>query len=266
MNSLPDTSTWPLLGAPGRNACRVSDEMVDLRRPQRQTCSARMHALPQRLLFDVNRTALIIIDMQNDFCARDGWIAGLGIDVSPALALVEPINRASAALRSLNVPVVWVSWGVRPDLLNLSPGTQHPFNPGGHGPGLGGEVRSTRRTHRLLQQGSWGAQIIDDLVQGPHDVHVSKHRISGFWDTPLDAILRNLDVTTLLFAGVNTDHCVLATLMDANFQGYDTILLQDCTCTTSPDICYQATLHNVRFCFGFTATSRELVEAVSAAG
>jgi len=64
---------------------------------------------------------------------------------------------------------------------------------------------------------------------------------------------------------VNADHCVLATLMDANFHGYDTILLEDCTATTSPDYCLKATLHNVRFCFGFTMSSHDLIEAVSSA-
>jgi nicotinamidase-related amidase len=117
-----------------------------------------------------------------------------------------------------------------------------------------------------LEKGSWGAQIVEGLERGSRDIYVDKHRISGFWDTPLDAILRNLDVTTLLFAGINADHCVLGTLMDANFHGFDTILIQDCTATTSPDFCLQATLHNVRFCFGFTTTSVELLEGLAPNG
>jgi nicotinamidase-related amidase len=64
---------------------------------------------------------------------------------------------------------------------------------------------------------------------------------------------------TLLFAGVNADQCVLATLMDANFAGYDTILLEDASATTSPDFCWQATLYNVRQCFGFTTRSTEFL-------
>lgn len=264
MTALPDTASWPLLGVSGRNAYRVSDATVDLRRPERRASTAHLRALPQNLLLDRDRCALIVIDMQNDFCAPDGWIGQMGIDVSPAQALARPINRAAAALRERAAPVLWVNWGVRPDRLNLSPGTQHPFNPNGRGPGLAGELRIGTRTHNLLQKDSWGAQIIDSLLQAPTDIHVDKHRISGFWDTPLDAILTNLRVHTLFFAGVNADHCVLGTLMDANFHGYDTVLLQDCTSTTSPDFCYQATLHNVRFCFGFTTTSADLAEAFAA--
>ncbi len=259
--SLPDTSAWPLLGTSGRNAYRVSDTVVDMRRPSRSAREVALPALPQNLLIDLARTALVVIDMQNDFCAPEGWMASLGVDVSSARALAEPINRTTAAMRAHAVPVIWLNWGVRPDRLNLFPSTQHPFNPTGRGAGLSGELPGAR-AHHLLRKDGWGAQIIEQLVQDPGDIHVDKHRISGFWDTPLEAILRNLDLTTLIFAGINADHCVLSTLMDANFLGFDTILLEDGTATTSPEFCLRATLHNVRFCFGFTTTSKELIESL----
>jgi ureidoacrylate peracid hydrolase len=256
---------WTILGTAERNEYRVNDAAVDMRRSVRPIRSVHVPALPQRVVFDLEKSALIVIDMQNDFCSRDGWIGSLGIDTAPAQALAQPINRASGALRAQGVPIIWLNWGVRPDRLNLPPGTQHPFNPNGKQPGLAGNIASTSRTYHVLEKGSWGSQIIDSLVQGANDIHVDKHRISGFWDTPLNAILSNLNVKTLLFAGINADHCVLGTLMDANFHGYDTILLEDCTATTSPEFCLKATLHNVRFCFGFTMTSNDLIHALSAA-
>src|SRR6202012_2895772 len=107
----------------------------------------------------------------------------------------------------------------------------------------------------ILQKDSWAAAVVEELVAEPQDIHVDKFRMSGFWDTPLDSILRNLGVTTLLFAGVNLDQCVLCTLQDANFLSYDCVLLEDCTGTTSPEYCVAATLYNVRQCFGFVAGS-----------
>ena len=86
--------------------------------------------------------------------------------------------------------------------------------------------------------------------------------MSGFWDTPLDSILRNLGVATVFFGGVNADQCVLATLMDANFLGYDTVLVEDCSATTSPAFCWDATLYNVRQCFGFSVTSAAMKKAL----
>lgn len=263
--TIDEAVEWTTLGTADRNAYRVSDRVVDMRRSIRPIRSVQVPALPQNVVFDLEKTALVVIDMQNDFCARDGWIGSLGIDTGPAQALVQPINRTTAALRASGVPVIWVNWGVRPDRLNLSPGTQHPFNPNGKQPGLAGEISVASRTYHVLEKDSWGAQILDSLAQAPNDIYVDKHRISGFWDTPLNAILNNLSVKTLLFAGVNADHCVLGTLMDANFHGYDTLLLEDCTATTSPDFCLKATLHNVRFCFGFTTISNDLIEAVSSA-
>lgn len=264
MQDLPNTSTWRSLGPEARNTYRVSDAVVDMRRPAHEARPAQIKALPQDILIDLTRCALVIVDMQNDFCGTEGWMASVGVDFAAGRALIEPINRASQVLRERGVPVIWLNWGVRPDRANLSPGTQHPFNPNGEGPGLAGATTVGTRTYNVLQKGEWGAQVIDGLVSEPGDIRVDKHRISGFWDTPLDSILKNHGVSTVLFAGVNADHCVLGTLMDANFHGYDTVMLEDCVATTSPEFCLEATLHNVRFCFGFTTTSQSLVEGVGA--
>ncbi len=260
-----NSNAGSVLGATDRNFYRVSENFVDMRRPARVSKSVELEAQSQSVVFDVHRAAIIIIDMQNDFCAPDGWVASMGIDVTPAQALSSPINDVTGALRALGAPVIWLNWGVRPDRHNLSPGTLHPFNPNGLAPGLAGEITTAHGTYNVLEESGWGAAIIDELDQAADDIQISKHRISGFWDTPLDSVLKNLDVNTIFFAGVNADHCVLGTQMDANFHGYDTIMLEDCVATTSPDFCMQATLHNVRFCFGFTSTSAQLTAALSAA-
>ncbi len=88
--------------------------------------------------------------------------------------------------------------------------------------------------------------------------------MAGFWDTPLDSILRNLGVTTLLFAGVNVDQCVLCTLQDANFLGYDCVLVEDCAGTTSPAYCSDAVIYNVKQCFGFVTNSQALHDGIAA--
>lgn len=260
---IPDTSGWPSIGVGESNHYRLSDQLVDMRRSTPAMKTASLPALPEDLLINLNTTALIIIDMQNDFCHPDGWIGGMGIDTAPAQGLAGPINQVTSALRAKDVPVIWLNWGNRPDKLNLSPSTQHPFNRNGLAPGLSGEIQGATKTYHLLQKDNWGAAIIDDLTQDSRDVYVDKYRISGFWDTPLNSILNNMGITTLLFAGVNADHCVMGTLMDANFHGYDTILLEDCTATTSPDFCLEATYHNVRFCFGFTVKSGDLVSSLA---
>jgi nicotinamidase-related amidase len=250
------------LGRSASNRWHVSEALVDFAREQRPIRSAAIAATPQHVRFDVGRSALLVIDMQNDFCHADGWLSSIGVDIACNRAPIAPIRRMLAAARAKAVPVIWVNWGNRPDLLNLGPSTLHVYNPHGTGTGLGDPLRNGAP---VLQLGSWAAAILDEFGDTSGDVHVAKYSMSGFWDTPLDSILRNLGVTTLFFAGVNIDQCVLATLQDASFRGYDCVLLDDCCATTSPPFCTEATLYNVRQCFGFVSDGGAVANAVEAA-
>jgi nicotinamidase-related amidase len=241
------------LGSSPRNQWRVSETKVDLRRTMPQARPFSIAATPQALTLDLARTALLVIDMQNDFCHPEGWLGHIGVDVAPARTPIPALAALLPALRRQDVPVIWLNWGNRPDRLNLSPSLLHVYKPSGAGTGLGDALPGSGAA--VLELGSWSSGVVEELAQEPGDIRVSKYRMSGFWDTPLDSILRNLGVTTLLFAGVNVDQCVLCTLQDANFLGYDCVLLEDCSATTSPDYCFAATLYNVRQCFGFVAQS-----------
>jgi nicotinamidase-related amidase len=198
--------------------------------------------------------------MQNDFCHPDGWLSHIGVDVAPARKPIAPLAKLLPRLRRADVPVVWVNWGNRPDRLNLSPSLEHVYKPTGKGIGLGDKL--PKRKANVLEKDSWAAAVVDELAPQGGDIRVDKFRMSGFWDTPLDSILRNLRVDTLLFGGVNADQCVLCTLQDANFLGYDCVMLEDCSATTSPGFCWDATLYNVRQCFGFTAPSAALLKGL----
>jgi nicotinamidase-related amidase len=142
----------------------------------------------------------------------------------------------------------------------MPPNQHHLYKPQGTGIGLGEPLPG--HGARVLQKDSWAAAVVDELSVAPGDIRIDKHRISGFWDTPLDSILRNLGARTILFAGVNTDQCVMCTLTDANFLGYGCVLLEDCCATTSPAFCTEATLWNVRKCFGFVTDSGEVLRGL----
>jgi len=248
------------LGSAPANQWRVDARSVDLRRTPQPTRPLAFPAEPQAVTLDVARSALIVIDMQNDFCTPGGWLHHIGVDVAPARRPIAPLGALLPAWRDAGAPVVWVNWGNRPDRLNLSPALLHVYKPTGEGVGLGDPLPGSGA--RVLERDSWAAAIVDELAPPDDDIRVDKYRMSGFWDTPLDSILRNLGVTSLLFAGVNADQCVLCTLQDANFLGYDCILLADCTATTSPDFCWEATLYNVKQCFGFVARSSALLQGL----
>lgn len=242
------------------NAWTVNSEMADITRPPLNPQPVILTTETKTLRIDLAKSALLIIDMQNDFCHPDGWLSHIGVDVTPARQPIAPLQNLIPLLREVNMPIVWINWANRPDLLNISAATSHVYNPTGEGIGLGDAL--PKNGAEVLVKGSWAAAVIDELVQLPQDVCVDKYRMSGFWDTPLDSILKNLGRTTLFFAGVNADQCVMTTLQDANFLGYDCILLQDCTATTSPEYCWQATLYNVKQCFGFVSDSQVMIKAI----
>jgi nicotinamidase-related amidase len=250
------------LGRSAVNQWQVNEIAVDFVRTAPAPRPVPITATPQDVRLDLSRTALVIVDMQNDFCHAEGWLASIGVDVAPGRKLIPAITRTLAGARVAGMPVVWVNWGNRPDLLNLGPSTLHVYNPAGMGTGLGDPLANGAP---VLEAGSWAAAILDEFGDTSRDIHVAKFSMSGFWDTHLDAILRNLGVTTLLFAGVNLDQCVLCTLQDASFRGYDCVLLEDCAATTSPQFCVEATLYNVRQCFGFVATSTDVLKGMTAA-
>lgn len=243
-----------------KNYWRVSREAVDMRRKQAEPLAVTIAAEPQQLTFDLSHTAIIVVDMQNDFCSQGGWVDSIGGDYAVLQQPIAPLNRLLPALREQEVPVIWLNWGNREDRLNVSPSVLHVYNGDGEGRGIGDPL--PENGSRVLEKGSWGAAIVSGLEQQPGDIYVDKYRMSGFWDTHLDSILRNMNIHTVLFTGVNLDQCVMATLQDAVNSGYDAILLEDCAATNSPSYCTDATLYNIKQCYGFVSRSERLLEAI----
>jgi nicotinamidase-related amidase len=255
MNGKLNFSGVPLGSAPG-NQWHVSALHANLVRVPIKARPITVESENRTVTFDLARTAIIVVDMQNDFCHPDGWLANIGVDVASARRPIAPLANLLPLLRRAAVPVIWLNWGNRPDRLNLSPALLHVYKPTGEGIGLGDPLPANGA--KVLEFGSWAAAIVDELAVDLADIQVPKFRMSGFQDTVLDSVLRNLTMTTLLFAGVNADQCVLCTLQSANFLGYDCLLVEDCTATTSPDFCMAATIYNVNQCFGFVVSSKAI--------
>lgn len=248
---LPRRNQWHIPGDGGP---------IDLRRAAVPR-PAVLAASPRDVVLDLTRTAFVLVDLQNDFCAPQGWLASTGVDVSVLTGAVSLSDKLAAAARVAGVPVIWLNWGNRPDQANLPPGVAHVYDPEGTGAGIGHVL--TASGSPVLTKGSWGAELAAPLRAEDGDILIDKYRMSGFWDTELDSVLRNLRVDTLLFAGVNSDQCVYATLIDAACLGYDVVLLTDASATTSPSYCHEATIYNTRQCFGFTATTAGTLAALA---
>ncbi|KAJ8515381.1 hypothetical protein ONZ45_g7213 [Pleurotus djamor] len=185
---------------------------------------------------DTAASAVVIIDMQNFFLHPDLR------DHPTGLKCVDPLLNVVPALRKRGVKVLWVNWGLTdPELKTISPSLVRGFMKGGKG-GFGAELPGG--FGRLLMRGAYNSDLYgplqEEYLKGKEagtDFWIHKNRMSGIWgyQSSLDLFLEENGITTLFFAGVNADQCVLGTLVDAYYRGYDCITLQDGVATTSPE-------------------------------
>lgn len=239
-------------------------ETISFVRPVPAPAVVSFAADPRTVEVDMARSALVIVDMQNDFLHENGWFPANGIDPSPLHQVVPQIASLASAARRAGMPVIWVNWGMRPDLANVPDSFVARASAAGTRPTYGDASPSGQG--RILVEGDWGASVIDGLTVDPADLVISKHRPSGFPDTELDSVLRLRDLTTLFFAGVNIDRCVLATLIDACSRGYDCVLVDDACATTSSTEVTDSVYHIVRLLYGVTAHSADIRSALAATG
>ncbi|MEF7616639.1 isochorismatase family cysteine hydrolase [Aquincola sp. MAHUQ-54] len=238
----------------------MSEQGISLVRKPRPARPLMLGARPQPVQIDLHRSALVVVDMQNDFCHPEGWFGQKGANLRATRKPIPMLARLLPAWRAAGGTVVWLNWGVRPDRLNLPPAVH--FKGKRSASGVGYAERSPLDRGRSLVPGEWGAQVVEELPVLAGDITVFKHRLSGFFDNELDSVLRQQGLTTLLFAGVNTDRCVFSTLQDAGFLGYDCVLLEDASSTVSPAYVTRAIHFIVEQIHGFVATAEGLLAAL----
>jgi ureidoacrylate peracid hydrolase len=178
------------------------------------------------------RTVLTLIDFQRDFLHVDGWYAKRGIDISHMQRVIEPTMRLLEKARRASVPVVW---------------TRHGYKDGSDG-GPFMQLRPFLRDGGL-RQGTWGYELLDDFDVRPDDWIVEKARLSAFFNTNLELVLRSLHAETVLVTGVLTNQCIAATSKDAMFRDFKPIVVAECTGTTLPHL-HEPALEMIRVGWG----------------
>lgn len=192
---------------------------------------------------DPAHTALVVVDMQNDYCHSDGACALAGIDPSAAQAIVPLLTRTIEAARAAGVKLIYTrNW--------LGPRTTSEVQ-------RSRAATSTRKMGHTAQAGTWGADWYAVAPQ-PEDFVVSKPRYDAFLGTDLEWVLRAQGIRTLVFAGVATNVCVESTARAAYMRDCYVVLLEDCCAGSSPAL-HQATLENVRTFFGTVVTAADVL-------
>jgi len=223
-------------------------------------------ARPEPMSVDPARTAVVVVDMQNDFGSEDGMFARAGIDIAPIRKAVAPTKAVLTAAREGGVRVVYLKMEFSPDLSNAG----QPDSPNWikHRPFRVGErVQAPDGTEsRTLIRGTWSTEILRELQPQPGDVIVSKHRYSGFYETTLDEQLRNLGVRDLILTGCTTSCCVESTMRDAMFRDYRCLLLADCAGEPIgaglPRSNHDASLLVMQTLFGWISESHHFIRAL----
>ncbi|OGX68353.1 MAG: cysteine hydrolase [Paenibacillus sp. RIFOXYA1_FULL_44_5] len=222
-----------------------------------------IHGTPYDWPFDGNlnshNTALIVIDMQTDFCGKGGYVDQMGYDLSLTRRAIEPIARLLKTCRNLTgFTIIYTREGHRPDLSDL------PENKRWRSGRIGAEIGSNGPAGRILIRGEKGWDIIEELSPLEGEIIIDKPGKGSFYATDLELLLRTKNIRNLILTGITTDVCVHTTMREANDRGFECLILEDATGATDVGN-HEAAIKMVTMqggVFGSVSTSEEVISVL----
>jgi len=217
-------------------------------------------ALPYEFDFDLEHTALLIIDMQRDFCEHGGFGEKLGNDIALTKGIIPTVKTMLEAAREKGMMVIHTREGHRPDLSDCPPAKLNRGRKQGAGIGDMGPMG------RILVRGEYGHDIVEELYPIEGEPIIDKPGKDAFYATDLELILRNKGITKLIVCGVTTHVCVSTTIRGANDRGFDCLLLSDCSAAFDPAD-HEAAVRNIwqqGGIFGWATTSDKVIATLNA--
>lgn len=224
--------------------------------------SVTLPARPEAIAFPPEQTALIVVDMQNAYATTGGYLDLAGFDVSATAPVIKKIAVAVKAARDAGIQIIWFQNGWDDQYVEAG----GPGSPNWHKSNALKTMRNRPElAGTLLAKGGWDYELVDQLQPQPGDIVLPKPRYSGFFNTPLDSMLRSRGIRHLIFTGIATNVCVESTLRDGFFLEYFGVVLEDATYQAGPLFAQQAAIFNIETFFGWVSNVETFCTALQTA-